>query len=124
MSDSETLALLRSIDASLKRLVGNIVATDKALGTTAPPTIASDRDLDSQWGDPVVKARDPRDWTGAPQQGKKFSECPPEYLDMVADRLDYFSSQNPGETEEDQKKLKYQRLDAGDSRYSHERYII
>lgn len=103
---------LRSIDASLKALVarGGVAAEQ------AGATVASDRDLDSQYGDPEVKAKDPRDWTGAPMRGRKFSQCPPEYLDMVAERLDYFCSQNTGATEEDQKKLKYQRLDAARAR--------
>ncbi len=112
--DIEMRDLLKSIDASLKALVARQAPASGAPASV--PTVASDRDLDSQWGDPVVKAKDPRDWTGAPQQGKKFSECPAEYLDMVADRLDYFTSQNAGATEEDQKKLKYQKLDAARAR--------
>ena len=49
-------------------------------------------------------------------RGKRFSECPPEYLDMVAERLDYFCSTNTGATEDDQKKRKYQWLDAARAR--------
>ena len=118
MDSPETLGLLRSIDSSLKKLVGNIVATDRAVNDrpASAPLVASDRDLDSQYGDPEVKARDPRDWTGPTMKGKRFSECPADYLDMVAERLDYFTSQNPGVTEEDQKKIKYQRLDASRAR--------
>ena len=120
MADPETIKLLTSIDLSLRKLVGiaERKAEDrvKAAQGKADESIASDRDLDSKFGDPEVRARDPKDWTGAPQQGKKFSECPAEYLDMVADRLDYFASQNPGETEDDKKKLKYQKLDAARAR--------
>lgn len=109
--ETEILETLKSIDASLKALLGR--------GTVAPssePTIASDRDLDGPYGDPEVKARDPRDWTGPAMKGRRFSECPPEYLDMVAERLDYFSLTNKGETEEDQKKLKFNKLDAARAR--------
>jgi hypothetical protein len=81
----ETLNLLRSIDASLKALVAQS-------RTTAPKTIADDRDLDSQYGDPVVKFM-PRDWTGDSYKGRKFSECPANLLDMIAETFDYFAEQ-------------------------------
>jgi hypothetical protein len=47
--------------------------------------------------------------------GRAFSECPPEYLDMVADRLDYFSSQL-GDSDDEKKKRKYNTLDAARAR--------
>ena len=98
----ETLRLLRSIDASLKTLVQRSAAS-------AP---AGERvDLDGPHGDPVVKAKDPRDWTGDPMKGRHFSECPADYLDMLADRFDYFAGQ-----EEDARKAKYNRLDASRAR--------
>lgn len=81
----ETLALLRSIDASLKQLV-------RQSAKTAPKEIADDRDLDSQYGDPVLKFS-PRDWTGDSYKDCKFSRCPPDLLDMVANTLDYFAEQ-------------------------------
>jgi hypothetical protein len=97
----ETLRLLQSIDASLKTLI--------ALQRGAPP---SERvDLDGEHGDPIIKAKDPRDWTGEPMKGRHFSECPPEYLDLLADRFDYFASQ-----EQDAKKARYNRLDAARAR--------
>jgi hypothetical protein len=95
--DPETLAVLKSIDLSLRSLV--VIAQKKAearvmtAATKPGPTVASDRDLDGQYGDPVIKAKDPRDWTGEPMLGRKFSECPAEYLEMVADRLDYFAEE-------------------------------
>jgi hypothetical protein len=81
-ANANALDLLRSIDASLKQIV-------KCLQKTAPKAIASDRDLDGKYGDPVLKFS-PRDWTGAPFKGAKFSQCPPDLLDMVAETLDYF----------------------------------
>lgn len=39
--------------------------------------------------------------------GRTFSECPPEYLDLLADRFDYFAGKEP-----DEKKAGYNRLDA------------
>lgn len=76
--------LLKSIDASLKQLVAQ-------MRVAKPKEIASDADMDGQYGDPAIKAADPRDWTGPPQKGKRFSECSSEYLNLVADRLDYFA---------------------------------
>jgi hypothetical protein len=118
--DAEVLVSLKSIDQSLKMLVA--IAQRKALDRVTAaaskpgPIVASDHDLDGQYGDPVVKAKDPRDWTGEPMNGRKFSECPPEYLEMVAERKDYFVSQNPQATDEDKKKAKYDRLDAARAR--------
>ena len=83
-------------------------------GQGTPPPVASDYDLDGPYGDPEVKAKSPRDWTGPSMQGKHFSECPAEYLDLVADRLLYFAAQNAADTDpEAQKKARYNRLDAG-----------
>lgn len=79
--------------------------------------VASDADLDGQYGNPEVKAKSPRDWTGPSMTGKRFSECPPEYLDQVAARLDYFAEQNAAsENADDRKKATYNRKDAARAR--------
>lgn len=114
MDSPESLALLRSIDASLKALVSRQGAPQAA--PAGAPAIASDRDLDGPYGDPEIKAKDPRDWTGEPMLGRKFSECPAEYLDMLAERFDYFAEKNAAGTEDEQKKARYQRLDAARAR--------
>lgn len=98
----ETLRLLQSIDASLKALV----AAQRGGAPTAERV-----ELDGPHGDPIVRAKDPRDWTGEPMKGRHFSECSPDYLDMLAERFDYFASQ-----EQDPKKAKYNRLDAARAR--------
>lgn len=97
----ETLRLLRSIDNSLKSLL--------ALQRGARQTERVD--LDGPHGNPDVKAKDPRDWTGESMKGRKFSECPPDYLDLIAERFDYFAGK-----ETDEKKAKYSRLDAARAR--------
>jgi hypothetical protein len=90
MASDEALTLLRSIDATLKQLL--------ALSRTAKPVeIAPDSDLDSQYGDPIIKAKDPRDWTGPSMKGRRFSECSSEYLELVAKRLDFFAEQSEKE---------------------------
>lgn len=100
MAENEAIVLLRSIDASLKSLL--------AASRQARPVKA---DLDGEHGDPVIKAKDPRDWHGEPMTGKRFSQCPADYLDLLADRYDYFA-----EKETDEKKAGYNRLDAARAR--------
>lgn len=80
---SEAIALLKSIDASLKALVRQF---------NAPATIASDQDLDGPWGNPQVKFM-PRDWNGPSFKGRRMSECPPDLLDLLAQTFDYFARQ-------------------------------
>ena len=86
----DVIDVLRSIDASLKQLL----ALQRG---NQPPQVASDSDLDGQWGDPVIRAKDPRDWTGESQLGKPFSACPADYLDLVAARLDFFADKAEAE---------------------------
>lgn len=119
----DVLATLQSIDSGIKALVAHFGAgrpqgaTQQPSGMMPVPTVASERDLESQYGNPEVKAKDPRDWTGETQKGKRFSECPPEYLDMVASRLDYFASQHEGSQDaEEQKKRRYNLIDASRAR--------
>lgn len=111
MSDAEIILILRSIDASLKALVARTDAPPQAPQKEAAP----DADLDGKFGDPIVKAKDPREWSGETQVGKRFSECPSAYLDMVAARLEYFNSKL-GDTEDDRKKRLYNTRDAARAR--------
>ena len=119
----DTLAVLKSIDLSLRTLV--VIAQKKAearvVQNAAKPVgaEATDRDLDGDYGDPIVKAKSPRDWTGEPMLGRKFSECPPEYLELVAERLDYFAEQSEAKNElasNGKPKAYYSRLDAARAR--------
>jgi len=84
-ASEETLALLRSIDASLKVIAASVRAR-------APKAVASDRDLDGPHGDPVLKFM-PRDWSGASFKGSRFSQCPADLLDLVAETCEYFAAQ-------------------------------
>lgn len=111
--------VFQSIDASLKALVTHFGALRVPINGHVPaskpaydvPDIAPDRDLDGKWGNPAIRAKDPRDWTGDSQLGKPMSECPIAYLDLVAERLDYFAGNEP-----DDKKRKYNLLDASRAR--------
>jgi len=81
--EETAIGLLRSIDASLKQILA-------ARQASAPKAIASDRDLDGKHGNPIVKFQ-PRDWMGESCKGKPMSECPPAFLDMLAETFDYFA---------------------------------
>lgn len=114
---AEIVALLASIDASLKSLVARQVPAQAS--PPSPAAVASDRDLDGPYGDPIIKAKDPRDWTGPTMAGKKFSECPAEYLDALADRYDYFAVKADEANEltaSGKPKSHYSRLDAARAR--------
>lgn len=55
--------------------------------------IADENELTGKYGDPEV-FKDPRDWSGPSYKGKKFSECPPKYLIMLAKMLDWLAADN------------------------------
>jgi hypothetical protein len=103
-SSEVVIQLLDSINKNIERLVALAEANQ-------PEEVASDSDLDGQYGNPEIKAKDPRDWTGEPMAGRRMSECPVAYLDMIAERSAYFAQQ-----ETDPKKAKYKRLDAARAR--------
>jgi hypothetical protein len=93
---AETLRLLTSIDRRLEQLL-----------IALAPAQSNDTILSGPHGDPIVRAKDPKDWTGDSMKGKRFSECPPDYLEMVASRLDFFAAKNT-----DMEKQKWELLDA------------
>lgn len=63
--------------------------------STAPPrAIGDDTDLDSAYGNRVV-SYDPRAWTGLTAVGKLWSECTPEYLDVLAASYDVAADNSP-----------------------------
>lgn len=110
-ASEESLALLSSIDASLKLLVKQQVAA-------APKVIATDRQLDGQYGDPLVKFN-PRDWTGDSFKGRHMSECPAAFLELLAETFDYFArtADEKHETTNNGKPVgDYKRLDAAKAR--------
>ncbi len=109
-ASEESLALLRSIDGSLKQLVKHFAAI-------APKPIASDRELDGQHGDPELKFT-VRDWTGPSYKGRRFSECPADLLDMIAASLDYFAmkAEEKDERYNGKQVAPYKRADAARAR--------
>lgn len=110
----DLLKVLTSIDAGIKELVAMARANKAAREAKAPggAAIASDKELDGQHGDPVISAKDPRDWSGPSMSGKRLSECPPEYLDLLAERYDYFNTTLDRSKPDDAKKMGYNARDA------------
>ncbi len=103
--------VLLAIDRKLGLLVA---ARDRQ--PAAPPR---DVDLDGQYGDPLIRAKDPRDWQGESQIGKHMSECPALYLELLANRLDYFADKEEAANEmanNGKPKATYTRLDAARAR--------
>jgi hypothetical protein len=108
----EMVALLRSIDSKLSQLLSRAPAGGNG------PALADDRDLDSQYGDPEVKFN-PRDWHGDNCKGRRMSQCPAEFLDLLAGTFDYFAKKadENGETTNAGKPVApYKRRDAARAR--------
>ncbi len=83
------IALLESIDLTLKSLLARSSAAPTQRRDSGVVDIADDKDLDGIHGNPELRFS-PRGWTGPSYKGKRFSECPPELLVLVAESLDYF----------------------------------
>lgn len=83
------IELLESMDRTLKQIA-------KGFAQTTPKAVADARDLDGQYGNPDVRFK-PRDWTGPDFTGRKYSQCSPEFLDMLASALDYFADKDEAE---------------------------
>lgn len=113
MSDA-ILLRLSAIEARLAALESRPASSGAASGAVAP-----DSDLDSQWGDPVVR-KDPKRWlenAGASYVGLPFSQCPPDYLDAAASLFDWKAGKDDEKgTEEAAKYAKYARKDAARAR--------
>jgi len=111
---STTDSFLKDIRDLLVDIRDALRAGNGAARQAPAPVVASDHDLDSPKGNPPAKKM-PRDWSGPDFKGKKLSECPPELLDMLAERQDYFAEQEDLKKEVDAHggpKSKWSRLDA------------
>jgi hypothetical protein len=89
MTDKNALGHLRSIDAALHQIVRLLQSRDQRSAGNGNE-VADDRDLDGKYGDPEVKF-EPRDWHGENCKGLRMSECPAEFLEMIAGTFDYFA---------------------------------
>lgn len=127
MSDDALQQIAKDVAAIKSALAAGALAFAAALGATVPASgaggskggeVASDADLDGQYGDPEVR-RDPSDryWRGASYAGVALSACPPDYLDAFAKYKDScaFMSEKEG-SEKKKKYAEYDRRDAARAR--------
>jgi hypothetical protein len=118
----------RKLDQLLARLGGASAASGAgpssgSVRAASPPAsaggeVASDADLDSARGNPEVRFS-PKRWSGADMKGRRYSECEPEFLDMLADALDWFAQRDDESGAVDKNgnpKSKWGRLDASRAR--------
>lgn len=109
---AEILAALKRIEAKLDAALAKLQSEERRKPAPASENVASDRDLDSKYGNPKVRF-DPKDWDGGTCKGRLFSECPADYLEMLANAYEYFAEKNAAS---DPKKAGYERLDAARAR--------
>lgn len=81
---------------------------------TAAGGLANDYEMSGEHGDPMVTKRDPPRWQGESYVGKKFSECPADYLETLASFLDWKASKT--EEENDPARVKFAAYDRKDAR--------
>jgi hypothetical protein len=113
VTESEKIAVLEQRVERLERFCGRLQAA--ILGKAAnAPTVASDAELDSKFGDPVVR-KDPKRWDGPSFQGQPFSRCTPEFLDCLAAFFEW-KSEKENEDPEKKKYADYSRKDAARAR--------
>ena len=105
---AEILAALKRIEGKLDAVLAKRQSEERSKPAAASANVASDQDLDSQWGDPKVRFM-PRDWAGDSFKGATASQCPAELCDMMANALEYFAEKNAAS---DPKKAGYDRKDA------------
>lgn len=116
MTDAEKIVAL---EARVARLEAFAMALQQAVGgKSGGSDVASDRDLDGQYGDEEVRFN-PRDWSGAPIKGKRMSRCDPDALDLLAEACDYFAQKNEAagaKTSSGKPKAQYDRTSAARAR--------
>lgn len=115
---------LESLAAEIGKLTSRIAKLEasKKLASNDSDSVASDRDLDSDHGDPVIRfGLKEKYWPEQPDPniGYKFSECSPEYLDATAKYLSavaWACRRANGSQPADEKKAGYKEKDAARAR--------
>ena len=82
------ISVRNEIHAAEDRIISRIADLRAGAPASQAPAIASDADLDGQYGDEEVK-KNPKRWTGESFIGRRMSECSPEFLDSLAGHFDY-----------------------------------
>jgi hypothetical protein len=112
-ASEDAIELLKRIATAVQKSAAALERMEKRSAAREPKEIASDRDLDSQYGNEKVHF-DPRNWTGEKFKGRTMSECPAEFLDLLAEGHDYFASKNASAG--DDKKAGYEQRSAARAR--------
>lgn len=103
MNDETAKGILRA----LERIANAMESQPKAsVSTAASSDIASDYEMSGPYGDPQIR-KDPKNWKGAPQAGKRYSQTSPEYLEMLAGFLAWKAGKEEEEEAADPSKKKY-----------------
>lgn len=84
MSDTVTL---ETLDARVTALEA-MMAKRPAAAPVPAGEVATDAELDGAYGDPVVKYPSKK-WTGPSFEGKRYSQCSPEFLEDHAKYQDW-----------------------------------
>lgn len=104
-----THSMLGDVIERLKRI-------EAKLSQSTSGGAASDSDLDSPHGNPSIK-KDPKRWTGDSYAGCNYSDCPPEYLEVLAEFKDWQAGMDERKgTDDGKRKAKFNRLDAARAR--------
>ncbi len=106
---ADILAALKRIEAKLDAV---LAARQQAERSAPGKAVAPDTELDGQYGDPEIRFN-PRDWTGTSHKNRHYSQAEPEFLDILANTLEFFAEKNAAT---DPKKAGYERRDAARAR--------
>ena len=109
---AEILATLKRIEAKLDAVLAKRQQEERSRPAKQTENVAGDSDLDGKYGNPLVRFS-PRDWSGAPYKGCRYSDTEPEFLDMLANTLEYFADKKAND---DPTKSGYDRKDAARAR--------
>ena len=103
---AEIRALHAKVDALMAHLGMHGNAAARGNGPAPSGDVADLADIQGQYGDVKIRMN-PKRWTGEPMKGCTASQCPPDFLDVFAEQLEYFAGR-----QEDPKKADYDRRDA------------
>jgi hypothetical protein len=113
---SSILSELKGIRAELAKGSGKAEARSSSQ-SSGGGDVASERDMDGEYGNPTIK-KDPPRWNvdvNGSFAGCSYSECPPEYLDVVATFKDWLADKDEASGAKDAKgrpKSQWSRKDA------------
>ncbi len=104
---------MKTIEDRLSSLEAEVAAVKASVAAVAASRVAPplpDVDINGPHGDPEIR-KDPPRWDGESCVGRRYSECPPDYLDSLAGFLEWKAGKNDADPNKE-KYAKYDRLDA------------